>query len=234
MAKGLSTIYVYWSDPYTAPPEDVETLDDGRTLWACSILDRSVEREVQAVHAPVFKPGSGWSFGWSPIWPERKKWSPERKAQTRRTRLRRRLDKKFPLFAEMFEAQEVRHRPAYFDAAAIQAGVDLCPGQMPVAKPNPRRLARINRPEPSSSAVQLDFLAQLDATAKPSPRPPRHLSAPTVAAVASSWARKTGRQVWPEDLGQATFDIIDPEHIPAFLLRPGSPLLRSTRSGAHE
>lgn len=62
-------------------------------------------------------PGSGWSIGWERIdqHPIRR-WSPEAKAKVRKGNLRKRIEKKFPLFAEDFIAAEMAARPDYYEA----------------------------------------------------------------------------------------------------------------------
>lgn len=45
-----------------------------------------------------------------------RRWSKEAKSRARRRNLRQRLEKKYPLFASMFEHQEIAARPAYFAA----------------------------------------------------------------------------------------------------------------------
>jgi len=64
-------------------------------------------------------PGSGWSVGWElieqrPI----RRWSAEAKGRVRRQRLRRRIEKRFPLFAEIFIADDLARRPQYFRGEA--------------------------------------------------------------------------------------------------------------------
>ncbi|MDA8232771.1 MAG: hypothetical protein M0006_15680 [Magnetospirillum sp.] len=143
--KNRAELCVFWSMPYKPVPEGSETLGDGRSVWACTVLDRTYENEIKGA-MPPFRPGSGWAYGWTPILPEPKRWSPERKAKHRRLNLRRRLDNKFPLFASVFEAQEIERRKFYFDPEAIEAGTDTLPCQTralsePVRKPRLRRLA---------------------------------------------------------------------------------------------
>ncbi|WP_235829722.1 hypothetical protein [Frigidibacter oleivorans] len=62
-----------------------------------------------------FVPGSGYSVGWEcieqrPI----RRWSQSAKARVRQRNLRRRMEAKFPLFAEDFIAAEFARRPSYF------------------------------------------------------------------------------------------------------------------------
>lgn len=225
--KSYSELTVFWTNPWVPAPADVATFDDGRTAWTCTVLDRAFEKEIQAEHAPKFPLGSGWACGWAPVYTEEpKRWKPERKATARRQNLRKRLDKKFPLFADLFEVQEIERRPDYFDAAAIEAGTDIRP-VVDSFRPTPRRP---RRPVPLSEAVQLDFLAVFDQTAPAQPQQPaRRLTAPTVASVARQLTRRYGKPVTAEDLGQSPFDAIDPSRIPPALLRRGVVASRNCR-----
>ncbi len=45
-----------------------------------------------------------------------RRWSQEAKSRARRRNLRQRMEKKFPLFASVFEAEELARRPEYFAA----------------------------------------------------------------------------------------------------------------------
>lgn len=120
----VSILSVAWRNGTIAPPPDMDTLD-GRTLWSCTVLDRSFERQIKAEHCPSYPLGSGWCFCWTSKGPPPKVWAPERKAKFRRANLRRRLEKKFPLFADLFEADEIERRPNYFNPDAIAAGTDM-------------------------------------------------------------------------------------------------------------
>lgn len=62
-------------------------------------------------------PGSGWSIGWEMIEQRPvKRWSPEAKARVRQGNLRKRIERKFPLFADQFVAAELAARPEYYEA----------------------------------------------------------------------------------------------------------------------
>lgn len=125
-SKSMSVLTVGWLNPHTKPPADAVTLD-GRLLWTCTVLDRAYERAIQEQHMPRVRPGSGWNQGWTHIAPEPRRWPAERKAAARRQNLRRRLESRYPLFAELLEEHELRRRPHYYDPAAIEAGTDLRP-----------------------------------------------------------------------------------------------------------
>lgn len=67
----------------------------------------------------LWTPGGGYSIGWQLVTQKPiRRWTPEAKAKVRRRNLRARLEKKLPLFADMFEKAELESRPAYY------AGVD--------------------------------------------------------------------------------------------------------------
>jgi len=73
--------------------------------------------EIQQASAPgtEFAPGSGWTIGWECIEQRPlRRWSKEARARARQRNLRRRIEKKFPLFAEDFIAAEIARRPEYF------------------------------------------------------------------------------------------------------------------------
>lgn len=140
-----SVIAVAWLNPYTTPPAEIDTIN-GKTRWACSVLDRAFEDEIRAEHAPEFRPGSGWCFSWSAISPPPKRWSPERKAKARRKCLRARIGKRLPLLVDQIEAVELGRRPHYYDPAAIEAGEDLGPSLSPYPD-RPAKLPRLPRPE---------------------------------------------------------------------------------------
>ena len=110
----FAVISTRWGNPYTTPPDDLP-----RILWAATIFDHADERQIRAEHAPDTTPGDVWSPCWTAFPKPIKRWAPERKAATRRANLRKRLDKKAPLFADQLFADELARRPDYFDAAAI-------------------------------------------------------------------------------------------------------------------
>lgn len=122
----MSVLTVGWFNPNTQPPADAATID-GRLVWTCTVLDRAYERAIQEEHRPKVRPGSGWNYGWTCIYPEPRRWSAERKAATRRQNLRRRLQHRFPLFAAELEERELGRRPYYYDPFCIEAGTDLRP-----------------------------------------------------------------------------------------------------------
>ena len=101
---------IEWHTPYTNPP-------DGQP--------REIYRRYVKIGSPDFNhvpsdvlekwvPGE-WSIYWSAICEPLRSMSREGKAAIRRKNLRRRMEKKYPLFAEKFIQEEMEARPKYFD-----------------------------------------------------------------------------------------------------------------------
>lgn len=64
----------------------------------------------------LWKPGQGYAICWELVSQKPpRRWSPEAKGRVRRRNLQRRLERKYPLFVEMFIADELARRPSYFD-----------------------------------------------------------------------------------------------------------------------
>ncbi|MDH2328312.1 hypothetical protein QCN27_15710 [Cereibacter sp. SYSU M97828] len=59
--------------------------------------------------------GAGYVISWELVTPQPvKRWSKEAKAKVREANLRRRMEKKYPLFAERFIFEELTRRRAYY------------------------------------------------------------------------------------------------------------------------
>lgn len=62
-------------------------------------------------------PGAGYSIGWELVTQQPiRRWSKQAKASVRKKNLIRRMEKKYPLFAEMFIADELDRREKYYSA----------------------------------------------------------------------------------------------------------------------
>lgn len=65
----------------------------------------------------VWKPGTGYVVRCQPLEHRApRRWSREAKARVRRLNLQRRLERKVPLFADLFYAQQLAANPAYYAA----------------------------------------------------------------------------------------------------------------------
>ena len=138
---------IFWANPHTQPPNGLP-----RKLWQGDPNSRFVDAFFEVVGL-----GQGYSTGY--ILPEkpRKKWSREAKARNRRKRLRKRLEKKFPLLAELLYFQEIEARQDYFDAIDPPY---VPPQQRPAHTPEPKRKTApkiVPEPESEPTEEQLYF-----------------------------------------------------------------------------
>ena len=104
--KGKWRYALRWSLPHLPCPGEMVIIS----------RDVSAGEKCPAEIEALWKPGQGYAISidfldTQPI----RRWSPEARARVRRLNLRRRLDKKMPLFAEMFADAEMARRPEYFD-----------------------------------------------------------------------------------------------------------------------
>lgn len=103
---------VVWRNPFTAPTGP-------RVLGAMLVpYGERCPEELAALHVP----GSGYCISWElvsqkPI----RRWSAEAKGRARLRNLRRRIEKKFPLFAGDFITQELEKRPGYYAGEDVNA-----------------------------------------------------------------------------------------------------------------
>ena len=107
---------LFWGNPYTSPPDGMPRII--RTVL-CDSTCRPYPVEIAELLAlPDYAPGTGWTVGYEcieqrPI----RRWSQAAKAKVRQGNLRKRIEKKFPLFAEEFIRAELSARPSYYEAA---------------------------------------------------------------------------------------------------------------------
>lgn len=65
----------------------------------------------------LWVPGGGYSIGWELVTQQPiRRWSREAKARARVRNLQKRMQEKYPLFAETFIQAELARRPAYYAA----------------------------------------------------------------------------------------------------------------------
>ncbi len=107
MSTDMARWSLAWRNPHTQPPP-------GQPRMIKAILVPRGQPCPQELY-DLWTPGTGYCVGWElvtqrPI----RRWTAEAKANARRRNLRRRLEKKVPLFADMFEQMELAKRPSYF------------------------------------------------------------------------------------------------------------------------
>ena len=101
---------IRWGHPCTDPPGGVARIK------AAILVPRGQPCPAELLDRKT--PGDGWALCWElvsqrPI----RRWSQEARARVRQNNLRRRMEKKYPLFAEDFIAAEIASRPDYFAGA---------------------------------------------------------------------------------------------------------------------
>ena len=99
------TYSIEWSNPYTEPP------CGDRVLSTVDLPDGS---ECPKWMKDSLQPGSGYSLFVRFQEPEPRRLSKEGLASVRRKRLRARLDKSAPLFADELFDQEIERNPSYY------------------------------------------------------------------------------------------------------------------------
>lgn len=94
-----------WGNPHTPPP--------GPKVLAAVLVPRGVDCPPEVMDH--WEAGSGYAISWELVSQKPvRRWSREAKAKVRRSNLRKRMERKFPLFAEVFIADELERRPEYF------------------------------------------------------------------------------------------------------------------------
>jgi hypothetical protein len=100
--------FVMWGLPHQEPP-------DGQPRVLCEVGadNRECPREITELKEALGY-GSGWviAFDMTPV--KRKRWSLEAKQRVRRKRLRARLEKRYPMFADEFEQEAYKRKPEYY------------------------------------------------------------------------------------------------------------------------
>jgi hypothetical protein len=94
-----------WGNPHTRPPGDL--------VLAAAVVTAGADCPPEVSGGWV--PGGGYAItvDFLDAKPMRR-WSQEAKAAARRRNLRRRLENRVPLFADIFAATEIAQRPGYF------------------------------------------------------------------------------------------------------------------------
>ncbi|NHN89839.1 theronine dehydrogenase [Acetobacter conturbans] len=96
-----------WRNPNTAP--------SGPRVMAAVIVPVGTECPAEVMDKWVA--GAGYAITWELVTQRPvKRWSREAKARVRKGRLKRRLERQYPLLAELLIEQELAKRPAYYEA----------------------------------------------------------------------------------------------------------------------
>ena len=97
-----------WYTPYSEPP-------DGKPRRLMSVRqpgDTTPRPPPEMETARLANPG--YVLCWQGVLPEREPWPQERLIRYRRSRLRNRIEKKYPLFANEFFQEALERKPEYY------------------------------------------------------------------------------------------------------------------------
>lgn len=101
---------VRWGNPYTNPPEGKARVLAERFYPAGHPNQRVCPDELMQMCLP----GSGYTTVWQAVEKQVKRLPKDRLALVRQKRLRRRMEKKYPLLAEWMIEQELAKRPEFY------------------------------------------------------------------------------------------------------------------------
>ena len=99
-----------WGNPYREPPEGQPRVLR-ETFYPYATFPHHAPPEIME----VWKPGSGYRVTYTFINEPPKQQSQAALATTRQKRLRRRMEKKYPLLAEQFITEETAKNPDYYN-----------------------------------------------------------------------------------------------------------------------
>lgn len=105
-------IVIEWSNPYTEPP-------DGRPRTLAAVVVPATAGGGAPLVPPelraLWKPGDGYCAGFCRLDDKpRRKLSAAAKFSIRRKRLKARIEKRWPLFAEQMIAEAMQRKPSYY------------------------------------------------------------------------------------------------------------------------
>lgn len=103
---------VEWLNPYTEPAGERVLAERVVPNWH-DAEDKRMPADLVALAGE--RPGYAVTWAFRPDQP-RRRWSQEAKAKARVRRLRERMERRYPLFAEQFIAERMAANPAYYRA----------------------------------------------------------------------------------------------------------------------
>lgn len=110
----MISIAICWSSPYTQPPENRPRVLQKFHFSDCD-LRANRQLILDSLYVLLSSSGPGYNLGWTFYDDKpRRQWSLEAKQKVRRSRLRNRLQTKYPLFADSFYQETVTKKPGYY------------------------------------------------------------------------------------------------------------------------
>jgi hypothetical protein len=130
MAKVLGFLHrLEWSNPYTSPPDGKRVLVEVFMLSedeGCRQTPKEIEEAWEHLRSVRGGPaGLGYSHCIRAITPNAKKLPVETLARIRKQRLRRRMEEKYPLFADQLYEQELNRNMKYYEGQTDPAREEL-------------------------------------------------------------------------------------------------------------
>jgi hypothetical protein len=110
MAKPVGAIWtLQWSNPYTNPPEGMARVIAEKLVKYGDPFYNHIPPEFEADKTP------GYTAYWSAVMEPSKQLSEKALKSIRRKRLKRRIENKYPLFADQFLEDEIKNNSDYFE-----------------------------------------------------------------------------------------------------------------------
>jgi hypothetical protein len=110
MAKPVGAVWkIQWSNPYTNPPEGQERVITKKFVWYESEFYNRCPSEFSTFNFP------GYGLFWSAVMKPSKQLPESTLKSIRRKRLERRVENKYPLFADEFIQEELESKSEYYD-----------------------------------------------------------------------------------------------------------------------
>lgn len=110
MTQPVGAIWtLQWSNPYTNPPVGMKLVIGEKFVKYGSPEYNQTPPEFEADQTP------GYTVYWSAVMAPPKQLPEKTLKSIRRKRLQRRIEKKYPLFADQFLEDEIKSKPDYFE-----------------------------------------------------------------------------------------------------------------------
>lgn len=110
MTKPVGAIWtLQWSNPYTDPPAGMKRIIAEKFVKYGTSEYSHTPPEFEADRTP------GYKVYWMAIMPPSKQLPEKTLKSIRRKRLQRRIENKYPLFADQFLTDEIKSKPDYFE-----------------------------------------------------------------------------------------------------------------------
>lgn len=119
MKDRLVHISLFWHSPYTNPPEGHPRVLLDKVMRE-SAYRNATDPDVARLKE-IHKPGGGYSWGIAPVKKQKGlPWTKRRKANTRKRNLRKRIEKKYPLFFDQMYAEALARSPEYYQGETVE------------------------------------------------------------------------------------------------------------------